>query len=241
MDPKAPNQQDPTEHPESLSAESVEKLINEKVNAAIAGHLTRFKGAFTKDVEGMLGKSLNPVLEKLGEIGKPSESTTPASSGEKTAAEKAWEVAQAKYDARIKELEAKATKAESDKAETEARQRSGEERQALMAGLAALGVDGPRQKMALSYLYGEEKRVTRDDAGNIVFRVSRGSGNTRFDDLVSIDEGLKEWASTEEGKSVLPPRGAQGSGTTPAKPLRADGKMTKAEAAVALAHMLSRD
>lgn len=222
--------------PEWVSREEFGKLQEQANNQSAI--LRKEREAAAK-AQKELTERLEALAAKL-EAPKPEPEPEPSKGG-KSAAEKAAELAQAKYDARIKELEAKYQKAEAEKAETEARQKAAEERAALTAGLAALGVEGPKQKMALAYLYGEEKRVTRDDNGNIVFRVQRVAGKDRFDDLVSLEEGLKEWATTEEGKSVLPARGVQGSGTTPGRPARGDGKMTKVEAATILGQMLSRD
>ena len=192
-----------------------------------------------REAAAKLQKDLTERLEALAS--KFEQAPPPEPKGTKTDAEKAAELAQAKYEARIKELEAKTAASEAKAAETEARQRAAEERSALAAGLAELGVEGPKQRMAIALLYGEDKKVGRDDSGNIVFRVKRGSGPNAFDDLVSLEEGLKEWATTEDGKSVLPPRGAAGSGTQPGKPPgRGDGKPSTLDAARALQYFITK-
>lgn len=229
-----------TQQPTPPDGEATPQYVSKEEFAKLQEQANQQSAILRKEREAAakLQKELTERFEALASRIEQAPAAEPSKSG-KTDAEKAAEVAQAKYEARIKELEAKTAASEAKAAETEARQRAAEERSALAAGLAELGVDGPKQRMAIALLYGEDKKIGRDDAGNVVFRVKRGTGPNAFDDLVSLEEGLKEWAGTEEGKSVLPPRGVAGSGTQPGgPPRRGDGKMSQADAARALQYLI---
>jgi hypothetical protein len=237
-EPKNPQNPAEGEAPQFVTKEDFAKL-QEQANqqSAILRKEREAASKMQKDLTDRL-EALTARFEQPAAI--PAE---PPKGVVKTDAEKAWELAQAKSDARIKELEAKTAAAEAKTADTEAKQRASEERQALSASLTAMGIDGPKQRAAIALIYGEDKRVVRTDTGEIAFKVRRGSGASAFDDYVSLEDGLKEWAATEEGKSLLPPRGAAGGGTVPGRAPggKPDGKMTKDEAARRLQWLISHD
>jgi hypothetical protein len=188
-------------------------------------------GATLRKEREAAAKERAELTKRLDEIAARFEQTHVDAPAKGDKADRAAEIAQAKYDARIKELEAKAAEAERKSIETESKRLASEERQALAEGLTSLGIDSAKQRAAIALLYGEDHRIARDDAGSIGFRVKRGSGANTYDDIVSLEDGLREWASTDEGKSFLPPRGATGGGTVPGKASAArKGPKTKEEA-----------
>jgi hypothetical protein len=156
--------------------------------------------------------------------------------GEKTAETRAYEIAQAKSEQRIRELEAKTAAAEHKAAETEAKQREGEERQALGAALASHGIEGAKQRAALALLYTEEKKIRRDDKGGICFVTTQSYG----EELISLEDGVKAWVGTDDGKSFLPPRGVMGSGTKATAANGVKHRMTKQEALLQLIPALQK-
>jgi hypothetical protein len=214
------------EQPQALTPDEVEKMIDAKMNSAISTHLTRFKGAFAKELEGTIAKSLGPIGEQLASLTKKPE-------GEEEAREKGPSKAEAALQARIKELEEKTAKAESEKqAEREARLRD-EERSALANALQAKGVSGAKLKGALALLYTEEKRIGRAEDGKIAFKVQRAG----YVDDLDLDKGIDEWLKTDDGKEYMPARPAAGSGAAPARNGQAGkgGKPSTADLALKLA------
>lgn len=146
----------------------------------------------------------------------------------------------AKYDAELKAMKAQLEAERAERERERASRMQQEERAALQAALTTRGVTGPHLKGALALLYAEEKRVTRDDNGNIAFKVQRNG----FDETMPLEAALDEWLRSDDGKAHLPPRAASGSGVTPGRPQTngaPDGQMTKAEAARRLPAMLLRD
>jgi hypothetical protein len=208
MPPKDQQQTNPptdTDVAEPLTTEVVEKLVNEKLNAALSSHMTRFKGSLSKELEATIAKAVGPLSERFEQL-QSSPSTQPANEN-KPAAEA--ERLQKKHDAEMAALRAQveSRNAELDK---ERKQRlENEERSTLSQALAAAGVTNTRGAIAL--LYTEDKRLARNDKGEVVFKVQKAG----FEDFVPVDEGLADWFKTDEGKSYLPPRGAAGSGAVP--------------------------
>ena len=221
----------PATTPEPLTAESVTAKINETVNAALTGHMTRMKGAMTKEVAQMLESGLTPLAEQLAALAAP-KTTEPSTTGDGTGdteADKKRAIADAKHADELKKMQARLDDADAKTAKAEAIRAEQEERTALSQALTEAGVDGPRMKGAMALLYTEERRLARDDDGTIKYRVN----GTYGEEMVSLKDGLKAWLETDEGKAYLPPRGATGSGANPSgQPggVRTDGKRTKADA-----------
>lgn len=106
---------------------------------------------------------------------------------------------------RIAKQDAESTK------EREARARS-EERTALQAALVKAGVRAELLPAAIALLHGDEKRLKRSKNGDIVWPVKRGTGDSAYDDDLTIEAGLTEWLATDQGKAYLPPKDAGGGG-----------------------------
>lgn len=120
-------------------------------------------------------------------------------------------------DAAIKRLEKMLERERKAREATEATLRDNaaksardEERSRLAEQLTAEGITGAKLKAAVALLHTEERRIKRNDQGSIVYVGDDG-------DETDLKAGLKSWLSTDDGKSFLPPRGAQGSGTQPAR------------------------
>lgn len=103
----------------------------------------------------------------------------------------------------------KALRAMSDeKKATELKTRESEERGALKDALNGK-VRPSLLPAAVALLYGERKVVGRDKDGGVVFKMK---DRDNFDVEAAIDDGVKAWLETAEGKEYLPPVEAGGSG-----------------------------
>lgn len=97
--------------------------------------------------------------------------------------------------------------AEEAKARKEERERSlrNEERLKLTELLKSDHVPEARIRGLLA-MFDVDKRIQRDDEGNILFR------HDDINDPVPLVDGYKKWRDTDEGKAYLPARGAAGVG-----------------------------
>lgn len=204
--------------------ERLQKLVDQKVNAALSNHLGRFRTSFEKDLDTKLSKSLEPVTGSLSELKDTLAKGRGDHKPDKTD-EEAEELKKA--NARIAELERKNKEAEEHAQATERKRLSSEERTALTEALSQAGVDKNRIRAAVALLYNEDRRVKRDDEGNIVFLVPKAG----YTDEVKLEDGIPDWLKTEEGKAFLPATGAAGSGATGSQrqQRRKGGPMTKEE------------
>lgn len=117
-------------------------------------------------------------------------------------------------EARIRAMEKRLAEEQELRTKTETERARTEERSALMNGLAAIGVTGPRASAAAALLHGELGTVRRAKDGRIVFVVPRDG----YTDELDLAKGLAEWAKSPEGKEFLPARDAGGSGEPPRRP-----------------------
>jgi hypothetical protein len=179
----------------------IEKL--EATNAALTRELRHLKQSSAKDLEGAVAKHLTPLQEQLAALAAARTEAPEKPAGESS------ELARA--HARIKEMERKMAEADARSAAAVAAQLVQEERAQLGAQLAAMGIDGPRQRMAIALLHTESKCIVRDGQVGIGMKVKRNG----YEEVVPLEEGLKEWATTDEGRALLPARGVSGSGTRP--------------------------
>lgn len=95
-----------------------------------------------------------------------------------------------------------------EKEETEKRQRETEERTALKDALTGK-VRATLLPAAVALLYGERKAIGRNKEGGLIFKTKDRDG---YDVDVPIEDGIKGWLETAEGKEYLPPVDASGSG-----------------------------
>lgn len=110
-----------------------------------------------------------------------------------------------------------------EKADLQAKQ----ERSEILSALAESDSRQPQHALAVLKATG---RVKRNEEGDLVFVAQREVAGEKFEEEVSLAEGVKEWLTTEEGKIYAPPKGAEGSGAGPAgKGGKAAKDMSKSE------------
>lgn len=130
-------------------------------------------------------------------------------------------------EAKLREMEAKFSEERSAREREVQTRMQQEEKTALSQALNANGVTGAKLRAAMAILYTEDKRISRDEKGEIGFKVPRGSGQNTYEEMLPIEAGVVEWLKTDDGKEFAPPRNAHGSGTQPATLRR--GQVTKEE------------
>ncbi len=117
------------------------------------------------------------------------------------------------------------------KDEVETRNR-GEERSALEAALRKGGVEETRIRGALSLLINDEKVMKRDKEGAMFYQIQRDG----YTEDLTVEGGVADYLSTDEGKSLLPSSGARGTGakgessSNSKKNQQGQAKQTKGEA-----------
>lgn len=109
----------------------------------------------------------------------------------------------ADIDARVKALEAENRKLKSERDENKKRDLANEERDALRSAFKKFGAKEDTLDDLVTARYAEGI-VTRDDAGDIVWRTKEGDK--------PVEQGAKEWLAGDKGKSYLPAQGGRGSG-----------------------------
>jgi hypothetical protein len=95
-----------------------------------------------------------------------------------------------------------------DKKATEQKQLESEERAAIKDGLNGK-VKASLLPAAVALLYGERKVIGRNKDGGVVFKMK---DRDNFDVEATIEDGIKAWLETAEGKEYLPPADVGGSG-----------------------------
>jgi hypothetical protein len=134
----------------------------------------------------------------------------------------------AKYkelEARIAERDRKLDEADRERKQVEAQRRTDEEISATQAALAEVGITGKALRGALALLK-EDKRIGRDDAGRVCFLVPKDG----YTDKLPIEDGIRAWADTDEGKMYRPAVGVTGSGAKPQPRQTGGSKPTRSEA-----------
>jgi hypothetical protein len=203
--------------------------------------LAQVNDVVSKQVNGALNSRLKPIDAKLTSFEKLMTEgfakLTPAAPPDDEVKRKQAE-ADASIPPAVKEqLEAlKRQTAEQDKRiaerdrqledEKQTRRRD-EERTQLRETLRKGGVEGSRLDGAVALLYGEQKRLARqkdaDDKERITFK---GKDKHFAETDYPLEEGVKWWLSTDEGKEYLPARPVGGSGGSGGKVGGKDGKGT---------------
>lgn len=197
-------------------SDEVKTFIGNTVNAALGSHLKR--DSFQASLADRIAKQLleakqNEPDDKPGM--KPDDKPNPK---DLETAKLKSEMAQMR-----KQMEAKDAEAQKEKAAA----RTQAERSALTEQLRKAGVDDHRVAAANAFLYLDQQLITRNDADEICMRFRREWG----EELVPLDQGVKEYLKSEQGKVFLPPVNTSGSGNTGGRPpAKAPGeKPTRAE------------
>lgn len=195
--------------------EATTPLIQE-ITALKAAQANAPKGLTLEDVKTVVGDSLKAVptheqiaaeLAKLKVEGAPK--GEPGGQGQGADAGKPVDVtASAEFKAlqqQLEEMQRQAT-AEREQAAQEARRRH------LRDTIAKHGFQG-RQEHAARYLEAERapdgKPLLRTDDKGALCWAKEHLGAVR---LFPLEDGLKEWANTDDAKTFLPPKGAEGTG-----------------------------
>lgn len=189
--------------------------IDKKIAGAVSGMAKRLEGKFEKSLEEMSTKSAAGIEElKALLTAKPPESTpTGGSKGKDSADDEKYNELKKNFDQLKLENEKVQKAAAQEKAAREAKEleiAQNEERGLLSKVLEEAGIKDARRAGAAAYLYLDQKKIKRNEKGEICFLDKDEYGD---DALVPVDKGVKKWLSTEEGKAYLPAVESQGSGT----------------------------
>jgi hypothetical protein len=77
------------------------------------------------------------------------------------------------------------------------------------------GADPKRVRAAVALLHTEDQRIGRSSSGEIIFKVRKGSGAAAYEDELPLEDGVKEWLGTDDGKLYVAPKGVRGTGAAP--------------------------
>lgn len=172
-----------------------------------------------EQLQSLLKTTLAPVTKAIQEI--------QSSKQEKDESEDDSKLTLKKAMSRIQALEEEKLSAHRAKQELELRN-------TVKDALTRAGVSPHLMKAAMAVLVDADKRIQRSEDGDIIFK------DDRFGER-SLDDGLRDFLRSEEGKSFLPPKGARGSNDrryTGSEPVPA--KMSESEAGQALTDLLLR-
>lgn len=181
----------------------IKDFVVKAVNGAVSTHLTRALDSRFEQNNAALVEQLQGLIPTPPPVGDP-----PPTGGNPDI-DAAIKNATAPLMKQLEEQRAlNERNAASAKSEREGRMRQ-EENLALSQALTKHGVAGPLAEAAVNLLHGS---IERDAQGNIQY-VAKESGPTGpYDERVSIEEGVKRYLGTEDGKHFLPARAAGGSG-----------------------------
>jgi hypothetical protein len=218
MPNEKPTEPQTTTEPQTVTREEFLKVTQQA--DSIASILRKEREASAQKMTAM-EQRLAEIAAKLDAPAKVEEK--PAKATDQTAAE-------------LKALRAQLDTERGEREREKAARMQQEERTALSQALTAHGISGPYLKMAMATLYDAERRVTRDEGGNIGFKMQRNG----FDEVLPLEKALEEWLTTEDGKTCQPTRNVSGAGVVPGKPgnSSSSGQMTKAQAAALLPGLL---
>ena len=218
----APPAGDPPAFDAAAFQSEMKDFVVKAVNGAVSTHLTRA-------LDSKFEANNTALLEQIqGLIPAPPTAGDPPPSGGGSDLDAAIKNATAPL---MKQLEEQRSMNERNaataKAEREGRMHQ-EETSALGQALTKFGVAGPLAAAAVNLLHGS---LDRESDGSMVY-VSKESGPTGpYDERVSIEEGVKRYLGTEDGKHFLPARpvggaGNRGGGAPSANPgQETDGQM----------------
>jgi hypothetical protein len=232
---EADDEGNPTQEEEAAAKKAAEeKAFNDRLNDFYTKREKRTLSQFEKMLDNKLaalaGASAAPAAGADDEE-EEEEDDEPAPAAQPTPAA---QPAPAKQDVRAKKALKKLAEAEKRIAEKEkALKEESDKRQATelrSATLAALNAaECSNVKGALAVLK-EDGRIGRDKDGNMVFLTPDGD----YVDEESLEDGIKKWLASDEGKEYAKPRGVGGSGAEPTKgassaPRRSSKTLSKQE------------
>lgn len=183
--------------------DDVRDFVLRTVNAAVSNQLSRkLPAAIQSGVSGAIAP-LQEMIEKLSSGGAGAGDDKQKGGGPDPEVAKLRQ----EHEAMKATLAAERKKAEDERKASQVQQTQAQLRDLL----AKAGVEPLRMKGALAVL-GEG--VQRSDDGQLSYRVQR----TGYHEDLALQDGIREWLATDEGKSYLAPRAdAGGTGNVPAR------------------------
>jgi hypothetical protein len=197
------------------------ELIAGLISKSLTDHETKINGMVSAQVNGAVKTHLKPLREKADSA--LSEERVAALLQEKLDAleverqKKAEEAGSKGKDPRDVELadlkarldasERKAKKDQEDRAANDLKTKRVEERAAVQTALNAAGIIPALVRPTLAGLF-DSGAITRNKEGAIVY-VRRGEYG---DEQLALEDGIKAYLETDEGKAALPPKNAAGTG-----------------------------
>jgi hypothetical protein len=188
-------------------SETVVGALGKPLNDAISKRLGQFEKTFSTSVEGSIGKALEGFKQTLPQSGggkePPPEAKDPNAVALKT------------METKLETALTKLADADSRARAERAKNRTSALNASVADHLVKLGMTDPvGLKLAVGHLTTVEKRAQYEDDDNDNARILFRNDD---DTLMDLGVGLKKWAATPEAKHFMPPTGARGSGSAPAK------------------------
>lgn len=210
--------------------EELKKYITGAVNSALTNRLKR--GAIKEELGGMVTEAVTNAVGSAMESFKPPEDEKGNKKGSGGDIHQHPDF-QAMI-ARQKELEGKLQKQQEEREQERKQRQAAEERGALERTLRGNGIAEKLVPAATALLYDSRRVLGRNDDGQIVFRAQRDG----YVDELKLEDGIREWIDSDEGKSFLPATDSSGSGarggSSPPrqarKPKGDDGELSEEEA-----------
>lgn len=176
---------------ESLSGEALQKYVQENVSEAFKSHMKSFN-----DMASKFEQKMNEAMAKFGAASETNKKTESKTDNDETS-KKLTQLQQM-----LEEQTNKAQKAE-EAQKLERLLNIAREK------LGSNGIPGDRIPIAMAYLHDQNKLFTYDDNGTPGFK---GRDKWGAEAVLPIEEGIKSWLSSTEGKFFLPPVDKQGAG-----------------------------
>lgn len=202
-------------------------------NSGTTARFAKVNKQVMKQVQGEMQTLRSEILDSIKEMIGGGQRTEEGETKPSGAADPAVEKRFAQMEREVQKARKMAEDERHLREEQQAKARSQEERSALENALRTQGVKQELLKPAVALLYTEDKRVARDDSGQIVFKIPRDG----FVDDLDLETGVGEWLRTAEGKNFAAPKPVAGSGATAGKPAsRAQKTASRDELKSALLH-----
>ena len=201
---------DPQDNPENAD---VTKLVTDLVNKTVTARMKKWQEHLQTTLEQALTTHAEAISTQLQEITQSPASKKDGSASSSAGTEHEREMAdierrmERRYEKRLKDLEAKAEKERQEREQERQARLQQEEREALANGLRKHGVPQESVDLGIAYYYTHERKVGRDEAGNIVWLTG-----DEIDPYKPLVEGIDEALGTDLGKKLLPPSPARGTG-----------------------------
>jgi hypothetical protein len=196
-----------------LDADDLKK-ISEMTAAIVRDAVKDFATADTikKVVDQNIAKAVDGLKldEKIAALKPKDEAKDDPAGAKKDGKQDKVDPTVARFEEKIAQLERQNKESADRVAQERAKREEQEAIGALRDALSTNGVPADRQAMAIAKLYHADKVVKRDAEGKLHVQVARAAGYT---DNLELGAFVKEYLATDEGKILLPPTGASGTGT----------------------------